>query len=103
MTKLAQLIVQAQRLTARMKSLKTKHDVKTYFRLEAERKALHATIAKHVGTYNVNVEEYKKVGLVESNKTWVKVAEVVELAESRPEWRKALMTLIHSKLAYYTK
>ena len=103
MTKLEKLIISAQKLKARMETLKTKPSVKAYFKAEAERKALHSTIAKHVVQYNVDASEYKDAGLVESNKTWVKVAEVVELGEARPELRKTLMKLIHSKLSYYTK
>ena len=103
MTKLQKLIIRAQKMKARMTDLKTKRDVRNYFKVEAERKALQSEIAKHVVQYNVNASDYKDVGLVESNKTWVKVADVVELGEARPELRKTLMKLIHSKLFYYTK
>ena len=103
MTKLAKLILNAQKLKARMTTLKNKPDVRAYFKAEAERKAIHATISEHIGKYAVNIEEYEKMGLVESNKTWVKVAEVVELTTVFPEFRKVLLKLIHSKQSYYTK
>lgn len=102
-TKINTLITQAQTLTAKMKKLKTKPDVKAYLAAEEERKALHKSIGNHVETYNVKVETYKKLGLVERSNSWVKVKDVSTLAEQYPEMAKVILRLIQSSKSYYTK
>jgi len=102
-TKLMEMITDAQKLTARMKSLKTRPDVKAYMATEEKRKNLHRTIGDHVTQYNVGVETYKPLGLVERANSWVKVKDVVDLAEKYPDIKSEILGLIQSSKSYYTK
>jgi len=102
-TKLMELITEAQTMKAQMSKLKTDPKVKRYLALEEERKALHKTIGQHVERYNVDPTTYKPLGLVERGNSWVKVKDVSTLAEKYPKFRDVIMGLINTSKSYYTK
>lgn len=102
-TKLMELITQAQSHRAKMKQLKTHPKVKQYLAEEEKMKAVHKVIGEHVGKYNVNPETYKPLGLVSRGNSWVKVKDVTALADEHPKLRKVILGLIQTSTSYYTK